>query len=385
MDELSVTKRQRLLISFLGTGNYKKVKYQLNGQEKESELSIIPIVDFFQPDKIYVIGTKDSRWELIEGLSYERLEIPAGKSGDEFWKMFDLLAQNIAIQEADIAFDITHCFRSIPFFVVILIQFIKFLEKSAEIRHIFYGYLDQKTEDSHIIDLRPLMELLDWMEALASFRKYGDLDDLCRLVERAEKDIRQQGGTESRLRNLKKDLRELNAITKMTYVPQLGEISETLSGLLADPSLSHETEEYLKPLHILLPELRKMIKRFKRKTEWEAQLETARWYLENKNPSQALLVLRETIVTFICDKEKLDPYDKKVREQIEKKLNEERMFSHEPIIKFWNEVIDPRNNVAHVLMKRQDKNIDPKAAMRKVHSLINKAEVILNQEPDNAN
>ncbi|MBC7362147.1 MAG: TIGR02221 family CRISPR-associated protein [Candidatus Aminicenantes bacterium] len=380
MSEVSKSLKTRVLISFLGTGNYQKVQYQLNGQSYESQLSIIPINNYFKPDKIYIIGTKDSRWEMVESLKHERIEIPAGKSADEFWQMFDLLSKNITVKESEIAFDITHCFRSIPFFVVVFIQFIKFLEKSTEVRHIFYGILDQKTNESHIIDLRPLMDLLDWMEALASFRKYGDLDDLCRLVERAEREIRQAGEKDSKLRLLKKDLMELTAVTKMTYIPQLGEISEALTQLMEDETLGSEIENYLKPLGILLSELKTMIQRFKKPTEWEAQLEVARWYLENKNPTQALLVLREAIISYKCLEMNLDLYDSKQRETTEKVLGQAvKNKSKEPLCVLWNQVSQARNKVAHALMRKRE-DIDPNRAIKKVFSLLEEASSIIKRE-----
>ncbi|MBC7348976.1 MAG: hypothetical protein H5U05_03285 [Candidatus Aminicenantes bacterium] len=373
--------KSKVLISFLGTGNYQKVKYQLNGQSYESDLSILPINDYFKPDKIYIIGTRDSRWELVANLNYERLEIPAGKSADEFWQMFDLLLQNISISESEVAFDITHCFRSIPFFVIIFIKFIKFMKKSIEVSHIFYGILDQKTNESQIIDLRPLSDLLDWMEAIASLKKYGDLDDLCLLTERAEKQIRKQGIKQPlKLANLKRELKELTDITKMTYVPQLGEISGVLTQLLDDETLRQETNVYLKPLSLLLPELKEMIGRFKKPTEWEAQLEAAKWYLENKKPSQALLVLREAIVTYVCLASGMDPYEKERREEVEKKLGEAvKSKSQDPLHKLWDKVTQLRNKVAHALMKRRE-NIYPDRSMRKVDELINEAEFVMKEQ-----
>ncbi len=373
--------KSKVLISFLGTGNYQKVKYQLNGQSYESDLSILPINEYFKPDKIYIIGTKDSRWELVANLNYERLEIPAGKSADEFWQMFDLLLQNISISESEVAFDITHCFRSIPFFVVIFIQFIKFMERSTEVSHIFYGILDQKTYESQIIDLRPLIDLLDWMEAIASLKKYGDLDDLCLLTERAEKQIRKQGINQPlKLVNLKKQLKELADITKMTYVPQIGEISSVLTQLLDDETLRQETNVYLKPLSLLLPELKDMIGRFNKPNEWEAQLEAAKWYLENKKPSQALLVLREAIVTYACLASAVDPYERDKREEVEKKLGEAvKSKSQASLHKLWDKVTQLRNKVAHALMKRRE-NIDPEKSIRNVNKLIKEAEKVMKEQ-----
>ena len=369
----------KILISFLGAGNYQKVKYHFHNKSYESHLSLIPLIDIYQPDKIYVIGTENSNWSLLRNLNYEQIKIPSGKNTEEFWTIFSLLAKKIKLTNAEIAFDITHSFRSIPFFVVIFTQFIKFLEKSAEISHIFYGHLDWLKEESTIIDLQPLTALLDWLEAISSLQKYGDLEGLCQLMKKTDQEIRKEHSfpVSSSFKKLWRTLETLNGIAQMTFVPQLGQLAHELAELIDDEKLNDEIEQYVKPLTLILPEFKKLIQRFKKENECETLLEIAGWYLENKNPTQALIVLRETIVTYEAAKRGFDIYDKNQRDTVERDLNEVRRTSSEPIHKLWNQVIDARNDVAHALMKKTGKNIDANRASRKVWRLLNKSQQIL--------
>lgn len=368
----------RVLISFLGKSDYQKIEYILNGRAYESKLTLFPIKEEFQPDKIYVVGTEESKWNLLTSIDYEQVIIPSGKSNEEFWEIIDILSDRLQLNNKLVAFDITHCFRSIPIFVMIFIKFLKFTEKNTEIRHVFYGIL----ETGQIIDIRPLLDMLEWIEAVSLFCKHGDLDGLTELLQKALRDIRTLSREPANLllNELKNNLKDLSAMAKMTYVPQFGEISKAISELMSDSRLQNETRTYLKPLFFLLPDLLSMINKFKSEKEWESQLKIARWYLEKNNPSQALLVLREAVITHQCMRMKKDPYDNEVRQQVEKELGEAlQKRSKAPIHRLWDKVSQNRNKSAHALMRRRE-NIDPIRALNKIKGLVEEAEKIMSEE-----
>ncbi|MCX7974344.1 MAG: hypothetical protein N3B16_07565 [Candidatus Aminicenantes bacterium] len=373
--------KERVLISFLGKGDYQQINYQLNGRTYESCLALLPIKEEFKPDKVYIIGTEESKWNLLTSFEYERVIIPSGRSNEEFWEILDILADRLQLNDKLVAFDITHCFRSIPIFVMIFIKFLKFTEKNTDILHIYYGILETK----QIIDIRPLIDLLEWIEAVSLFCKHGDLDGLSELVEKADREIRHSspGPQKLLLRDLKNNLKDLSAIAKMTYVPQFGEIARAISDLLSDTRLQDEAKIYLKPLFFLLPDLLNMINRFKARSEWEAQLKIARWYLEKNNPSQALLVLREAIITHQCITMNKDPYQNEIRRQIEQELGVAVLQKVKaPIYQLWDKVSQTRNKSAHALMRRKE-NIDPVKALNRVKALIEEAERIMSEEKQN--
>lgn len=377
---METERRERVLISFLGKGDYQQINYNLNGKAYESKLTLFPIKEEFKPDKIYVVGTEESKWNLLTSLEYEQVIIPSGRSNEEFWEIIDILSDRLQLNDRLVAFDITHCFRSIPIFVMIFIKFLKFTEKNTEIMHIFYGILETK----QIIDIRPLLDLLEWIEAVSLFCKHGDLDGLSELLEKAVKEIRisSHQPTKLLLNELKNNLKDLSAMAKMTYVPQFGEISRAILELMSDDRLKNETRVYLKPLFFLLPDLLNMINRFKSENEWESQLKIARWYLDKNNPSQALLVLREAVITHQCLRMKKDPYHNELRQQVEKELGEAiKIKSKAPIHQLWDKVSQTRNKSAHALMRRKE-NIDPKRALNRVKGLIEEAERIMSGEEE---
>ncbi|PMP94017.1 MAG: hypothetical protein C0168_10305 [Candidatus Aminicenantes bacterium] len=375
--------KKKIIISFIGKGDYKEVEYQLNGRRIKSRLAIIPIKELFGPEEIYVIGTEESKWSELNGIDYKKVIIPAGNSEKEFWQMMDILSENIKLTNSDVAFDITHCFRTIPFFVVIYIKFMKFIEPTAEIKHIYYANLDNKS----ILDLKPLLDMLDWVDAASIFKQNGDLEHLSILVTKnlREAFMGEKQTSASSLKKLNKIMKELSAITKMTYVPQLGEISNSFSELLADAEFKSETKRYLKPLYYLLPKVEEMIEKFKASTEWESQLKIASWYLDNNRPSQALIVLREAIITHQCLKGGMDPYDSDVRREIEETLNKAvKTKSEMPIYQLWDKVSQHRNKVAHALMRRRE-NINPEKAIRTTAEYLKEASKILPERSEDEN
>lgn len=379
MCEKDITKNRDLtLISFLGSGKYEEVTYYLEGHKIISNLSIYPIIQTYGPQKIYVIGTKDSNWALLQGIEYRKIEIPSGRDEKELWEIFGLTVEGLdQLENTSVIFDITHCFRSIPFFAVLLAKFLRFIKKSVDIQNIFYGFLDNQTKESRIVDLAPLLELLDLIDGLNSLEKYGDLKDISRLLEIKQRKLRQN--FPASLSRIKKILDRLTAITEMTYIPQLNEIAENLDSSLQDKALLDDIRLHFKPLFYLIPRLQELATRFKVTPAWKAQLEISRWYNENRHPSQALLVLREAIITYICSKKNLDPYDNNQRNEIERELNDNRTNPRNKIDQLWDKIIQLRNKTAHALMNKNI-NIDPSKARDRVDELIKEAEELLNRE-----
>ncbi len=365
------------LISFIGSGDYEEVNYLIDGKQFKARLSLKPIIETFHPDIIYVIGTKESKWTLLEGLNYQKIEIPSGRNENELWQIFSSIAEGLSIENTEIIFDITHCFRSIPFFVVLLSKFLSFIKKQTEIRSIFYGFLDKQTKESRIVDLAPLLEMLDVIDSLNSLEKYGDLKDFSRLLERKEKILRNQ--FPKSLREIKKVLDRLTDITEMTYIPQLSEIAENLDSLLQDEILFQEAGQHFKPLLLLKDRLQALAARFKIKPEWKSQLEVAKWYNENRHPSQALLVLRETIITYVCQEKNLDPYDNNNRDLTEKDLSEFRKKPRSDLDQLWDKIAQKRNETAHALMRRDAQMIKPEKARKKIQDLILESEDLLSR------
>ncbi len=177
-------------------------------------------------DEIYILGTKDSMWETLyaraieenptddeieffeelsslkekEGILpnkpyweriinklekyYDRkvfpLIIEIGKDTDERWKIFEAIA-NIAEENDKISIDITHGLRFQPFILTLALFYLKSI-KNISIENVYYGALELSRDyyngKTPIMNLKSLIDMIDWTNASYAFTKYGDTSTL---------------------------------------------------------------------------------------------------------------------------------------------------------------------------------------------------------------
>jgi len=109
-------------LTFVGVGDYKTTRYVHGEAVVESNLFPVAVYEFFQPDRMIVFVTRESReryWDelcrkLAGKIQPEAVEIPWGKTPDELWTIFDRVVESVDEGE-EVLFDITHGFRSLPF------------------------------------------------------------------------------------------------------------------------------------------------------------------------------------------------------------------------------------------------------------------------------
>lgn len=101
------------------------------------------------------------------------IDIPDGRAAEERWAIFDKLVG--VVEDGDtVIFDITHGFRSIPFFVFQAIAFLKSARRGVTIARVLYGEFAQGDAPGPVIDLTDLVPLLDWMSATDQFIELGN-------------------------------------------------------------------------------------------------------------------------------------------------------------------------------------------------------------------
>lgn len=371
---------RKKLIAFLGSGPYHETIYEIKDKRYTDYLAFIPIYKHFAHfEELYVIGTQESKWDMLDSVPHERIYIPFGKNEDDFWNMFDVLTREMDLNDSEVIFDITHCFRAIPLFTAIYIRFLRYSEPSAQFTHIFYGSFERGQPVTPIVDLAPILELFDWIDATNSFIKYGELEELYRMI-REKNDRIWKGDVLAKpntLGEFAKRLQRLSHLSRLTYVPLLSKASEELSEFLDREPFKAEIKIYIKPFSLLSDSLARYTARFLKPLRWESHLEAAKWYLDNKRPTQALLVLRETILTYLCEKDGCDPYDYKSRDQRERNLNEERKSAKGSVVKLWGKITDARNRAGHALMKRSNKELSVNKAIREVTDLVKETQNVL--------
>jgi CRISPR-associated DxTHG motif protein len=137
------------LITFLGTTDYEEVEYRWHDLSKPTKFVQEALVRWLQPETTCVLLTERARaeqWQKLRSLLEKHTEImeiniPDGKKEAELWRIFTAISN--AVHEGDeIAFDITHGFRSLPMIALLTIAYLKQV-KGVKVQHVVYGVYEK--------------------------------------------------------------------------------------------------------------------------------------------------------------------------------------------------------------------------------------------------
>ena len=339
------------LITVLGTGKYEPVTYRWNDHTYETSFVQEAFVHWLKPEVTCVLLTEKARethWNnlcqrLQEHTQTVAIDIPDGKRESELWQIFTAISD--AVHEGDeIAFDITHGFRSLPVIALLTIAYLKQI-KQVKVRYILYGAFDAKDEQgTPVFDLTPFADLLDWLAAAKMFITTGDSSELGQLIQEIQNDAyrnREAYGENlpRALKNFGAALAEVSHDLLLTRVPNL---PKSVSNLIEKQKrASAEVSDWTPPLTLLLDKIADAYEPFQ-DDSLPTQATLIRWYLNHNHIAQATTLAREWVVSYHLHKEGKDWRDAAARKQMENQLNES--LKQEAL---WSDIITIRNDLAH--------------------------------------
>lgn len=168
------------LLTFVGVNPYEETCYCWECHTHRSAFLAEALAHWLQPERILVLLTSKAsqhqNWQTLrERLSpYPLVEVPIadGNNEEEVWEIFHQVVS--AVDEGDrLVLDVTHAFRSLPMLLLVVSAFLR-VTKNVQIEHIFYGQYVKGQEPTPVLDLLPLLQLLDWASATQRFRETGD-------------------------------------------------------------------------------------------------------------------------------------------------------------------------------------------------------------------
>lgn len=207
----------RLIAAFLGTGNYQPGRYVWDGDEQvladptlkshETRFVQAALARMLAPDRFLVFVTpaaEEKHWQgLLEAFTQadlpppERIRIHNGENVEELSSNFrtivdalnhpDLFPRRDRPGPDDQVFiDITHGFRSLPFFAGAAISLLKAVRADWPRTRIVYGAWEAGKEvgglqEAPIWDLTYFVDMVDWAQALRLFLKTGRAEDAARI------------------------------------------------------------------------------------------------------------------------------------------------------------------------------------------------------------
>jgi CRISPR-associated DxTHG motif protein len=373
------------LITTLGAGEYKPVTYRWNDHTYETSFVQEAFVHWLKPEVTCVLLTEKARethWNnlcqrLQEHTQIVEVDIPDGKSEAELWRIFEKISD--AVCEGDqIAFDITHGFRSLPVIALLTIAYLKQI-KQVKVRYILYGAFDAKDEQgTPVFDLTPFANLLDWLAAAKMFMATGDSSELGQLIQEIQNDAyrnREAYGENlpRALKNFGAALAEVSHDLLLTRVPNL---PKSVSNLIEkQKQASAEVSQWAPPLRLLLDKIAAAYAPFQ-DDSLPTQAKLIRWYLNHNHIVQAMTLAREWVVSYHLHKEGRDWRSRKEREQMEKRLGESLQQDS-----LWSKIAEIRNDLAHCGFGRAEGQVIAATSIRQnAEEVVKQIERLAQQE-----
>ena len=328
------------LISFLGKGKvdpktgYKTASYRFDPDfSRTVPFFGLALTEYLKPERLVLIGTSGSMWDvfferdgaqddtlkLMEAVDAEQvdetlLEAHAHRLEDVLGVPVDCLlipyARNAAEQAAVLGhiartvhpgervwIDVTHGFRHLPMLALVAARYLSRVV-GVKVDDVYYGALEmtQLGGETPVLSLRGLLDMLDWVDALASYDKDGDYAVFAPLLiadgmDKNRADILSRAAFFERTSNPVKAREKLTAVfeTVRAHAGPLG-------GLFRD-ELIKRISWFRKPL----------------RHEWEISLADS--YLDRGDYLRAATFMYEAFVTRAAFDRKLDQNDFKQRDE----------------------------------------------------------------------
>src|SRR5579875_585867 len=228
------------LVTFLGRGHFDKeqgryvydpTEYEfLENVSAKTPFVCRALAELLRPSEISVLATQEAESdhgaalrEVLRAGNYPAprfVRIPAGRAPAELWQQFEFIKEELRGAQGPVMLDITHGFRSQPFFAAAVATFIHAVDDKPPNLRICYAAYDLKDSNKGVAPIWELSEfvsLLDWARALAMFLKTGRAEEAGEATERLgrvlAKEWAEHGkkGERPSLDSLGKALREFGA------------------------------------------------------------------------------------------------------------------------------------------------------------------------------
>lgn len=316
------------IISFLGLMNYQETTYlnpQKPGEGYKTPFFQEALVEFYQPDRLYVLlteavetqvprGATETNWAALQKRLAGKVDlqpvknIPQQNTPSDIWTIFERV--NECLDEGDrVLFDITYSFRSVPVVALISVSYLRIV-RQISIEGLLYGAFEaknQETDETPTFDLLPIVSLLDWTTATDQFIKTGNGQALAGLLkdegDAAAKELAQ---------GIDAIAEGLHLLRPMTVMQQSAELPTLIQSAI--PTISRSVP----PFAALIERVQHDYAAFglRNPTDYNelnaqaalvCQLKMIEWYIEKGQTVQALSMAREWLPSLLCYHFKLDP------------------------------------------------------------------------------
>ncbi len=411
------------LVTFLGLGRHDKTldrrvydtaEYEFLEQKAAKTPYVCrALAELIHPSDIAVLAT-DKAEELHGAALQDALRagncpaprfvrILAGQTPAELWRQFDLIKAELRGAEGPVMLDITHGFRSQPFFAAAVTAFVHAVDKHPPPLRICYAAYDARNRETGVTPIWELTEflaLLDWSRALAMFLQTGRGEEAGTATKRLGNDLRNawfHGGRLGKEPNLKELGEAIIRFSEDLETLRTGDLligggktkSSALRLLEAAKDAKHQVEQHAPPLADVLDRITEIVQPLAGANEdlsgkdgREVIASLAKTYLGFGRYLEAAATVREGHVNFYAPKAALRPgspdFDIQQRAASEERARwrdpagssrRDLVTADEPDHSF-NNVAKPRNDLLHAQYKNKKDTQTSHAIIRTVKELV---------------
>ncbi len=248
-------------------------------------------------------ATLEKEFEKNDLIKPKKISIPDGKSESELWEIFSIVSDTVK-ENDKIVFDITHSFRSLPMLFTILSKYLKTI-KNSEVEKIYYGAFearDVSNNETQIFDLTPFISLYEWSSAIETFKDYGEVNPLSKLIgDYAKIKLSETRGQDKNARALKcmnVNIKKFSELVKTSRLPNIikGNWKENIYN-----NLQKLEEDFLPPFKPLIATLSKKFKEYEN-NNLKNGFASVRWCVKNGLVQQGYTLLLEVVISYYLEK-----------------------------------------------------------------------------------
>lgn len=195
------------LLTALGT-TLRETRYALHGKEATASAAPLALLELLpvevRPEEVVVVLTAGSRqkaWDAFREAFEERwkdsgvrladpIDVPDGSTEEEIREILETVAERFR-EPCELTIDVTHGYRHFPFILYPLVLYLTSL-RHIELKGAYYGMLEsaEPAGPKPIVDLRVLLELPEWFYVVRLFREHGFADGLARQLDALSEEIK---------------------------------------------------------------------------------------------------------------------------------------------------------------------------------------------------
>ena len=339
----------RKFISVLGAGagekgTYEKCEYLFgNGKSCKTEYIQEAIAEIFcsdwgKEDKIIIFTTEKSaglHWNAENTLK-DRLKkkfnetkkinvtnrmIPFGSNSDEQWEIFNTIFNSLDYED-EVIVDITQSFRTIPMFLIIILNYAKLLKK-IKVKGIYYGAFaanndcdENKIKKAPIFDLTLYDLIMDFTNGINTFINTGNSNILMNIYN----EINLEDEEKKKYEMLSQTISSLNdfsnaIMTCRGNINFLGDENGSQKSILAahnefkkniEKYKKEESDNLAMALNPLLEKVSDDTINFQSKDPVQVGIATVESCIKSGLVQQGITALDETMKVLLCVKFNLD-------------------------------------------------------------------------------